>query len=149
MMYANLGNIDTYITARHSIPDDGQVFDTSGEVNGEAEPLSAEDRKKLFKRRRLSSKIDPGFKFNRHDVRGVMLFSREEVESLFGDVVEGLAFLVRIALPQTMYAFEVFNGEFYPALQGDCPPRYQMPKYLASSVRGGPNVRMFLTRSAP
>jgi hypothetical protein len=95
MMYANLGNIDTYITARHSIPDDGQVFDASGEVNGEAEPLSAEDRKKLFKRRRLSSKIDPGFSFNRGDVRGVMLFSREEVESLFGDVVEGLAFLVR------------------------------------------------------
>jgi len=96
MMYANLGNIDTYISTRHSIPDDGQVFDTSGEVNGEAEPLSAEDRKKLFKRRRLSSRIDPGFMFNRHDVRGVMLFSREEVESLFGDVVEGLAFLVRL-----------------------------------------------------
>jgi hypothetical protein len=94
MMYANLGNIDTYITARHSIPDDGQVFDTSGEINGEAEPLSTEDRKKLFKRRRLSSKVDPGARFKRHDVRGVMLFSREEVESLFGDVVEGLAFLV-------------------------------------------------------
>jgi hypothetical protein len=94
MMYANLGNIDTYITARYSMPDDGRVFDTSGQADGEAEPLSVDEMKRLFRRRRLSSRAgDPGG-FRRQDVRGILLFSREEIESLFGDILEGLEFLV-------------------------------------------------------
>ena len=52
MMYANLGNIDTYITARHSMPEDGQTFDMSGQADSEAEPLSKDEMKKLFRRRR-------------------------------------------------------------------------------------------------
>lgn len=94
MMYANLGNIDTYITARYSVPGDDQVFDTSGALDGEAEPLSVEERKKLFKRRRLSSKAADIAPARRQDVRGILLFSREEVQSLFGDILEGLEFLV-------------------------------------------------------
>jgi hypothetical protein len=100
MMYANLGNIDTYITARHSMPEDGQTFDMSGQADSEAEPLSKDEMKKLFKRRRLSSRAGEGSATRRQDVRGILLFSREEIESLFGDILEGLEFLAsRICCP--------------------------------------------------
>lgn len=93
MMYANLGNIDTYITVRHSMPEDGQTFDMSGQADSEAEPLSKDEMKKLFRRRRLSSRAGEGLAARRQDVRGILLFSREEIESLFGDILEGLEFL--------------------------------------------------------
>jgi hypothetical protein len=146
-MYANLGNVDTYIAARHSVPDDGQVFDTSGEINGEAEPLTAEERKRLFKRRRLSSVTGAGNNFTRHDLRGVMLLSRSEIASLFGDIVEGLAFLVRMASGSDgQFTYSSLGSQ---ALERYCPPRSEMPKHSASPLRGRPHASFrAMTRSA-
>jgi hypothetical protein len=109
MMYANLGNIDTYITARHSMPEDGQTFDVSGQADSEAEPLSKDEMKKLFRRRRLSSRAGEGLAARRQDVRGILLFSREEIESLFGDILEGLEFLASRTWRSLTAIFRLLN----------------------------------------
>lgn len=78
-MYATAGNLDTFLLTRsHSNPI----------VNGLDEE-SISQRIKAFKKRRKSSFS------KREENRGVMLLGLEEVMKLFGDVVEGLAFLVR------------------------------------------------------
>ena len=93
MMYATAGDLDTFLINRsyanqHSGPDltGGDVAD--GESLGH---LPREERIKVFKRRRAS-----GVKANKGETRGVLLLGLDEINSLFGDVVEGLAFLVRI-----------------------------------------------------
>jgi hypothetical protein len=51
-----------------------------------------EEREKM--RREMSSQMAPGNRRNATDWKAVHLLSAEEVQSLFKDVVEGLAFLV-------------------------------------------------------
>jgi hypothetical protein len=84
MMYANAGNIDSYIGSRYSSPDD-QVFEPGENGNDDPDLTSASERKRMFRRRRLSSKTERA---------SGILFNRDELESLFGDVIEGLTFLV-------------------------------------------------------
>jgi hypothetical protein len=100
MMYANSGNLDTFIASRCS-PSESE--DTFPERNGESSspPLDAVELKRRFKSRRASSmaaqQAGSGIerpKWERRETRAVMLFSKEEVQSLFRDVASGLAFLV-------------------------------------------------------
>jgi hypothetical protein len=97
MMYANAGNIDSYIGSRYSSPDD-QVFEPGENGNDDPDLTSASERKRMFRRRRLSSKTERASgiasAYLKRDARGVILFNRDELESLFGDVIEGLTFLV-------------------------------------------------------
>lgn len=102
MMYANAGNIDAYIAARCS---SGGPLKDQGDLD---RPMTSEERKKLFKRRLAGNKKGetlPGRSptASNGDIRGIMLLGREEIESLFGDIVEGLAYLVSclpVSLPR-------------------------------------------------
>lgn len=96
MMYASAGNLDAFLINRsHAASVD---TDSAGglAVNDDFEHLPKAERIKAFKRRRAS-----GVGRNRGESRGVLLLGLEEVSKLFGDVVEGLAFLVGLPDNQT------------------------------------------------
>ncbi|KAK4689775.1 hypothetical protein P7C73_g323, partial [Tremellales sp. Uapishka_1] len=82
MQFATAGNLDSFLLTRsHSpLPDvaDQDSFDQ----------LAPADRIKAFKKRRQSSHG------RREEMRGILQLGKEEIRKLFGDVVEGLAFLV-------------------------------------------------------
>lgn len=139
-MYANLGNIDTYITARYSVPADGELFDTSGALDGEAEPLSVDEKKKIFKKRRLSSRSGDTSFNRRQDVRGVMLFNREEVQSLFGDILDGLEFLVSDICTSRHAVYALLTSKFSAAFEGHRASRSEVPECSATSFRGRSDV---------
>jgi hypothetical protein len=82
MMYATAGNLDTYLLNRSQLPSS-----PSGE-----EDLPNAERIKAFKRRKSSRST------RQEELRGVLMPGREEVAKLFGDVVDGLAFLVSLPL---------------------------------------------------
>ncbi|KAK8846730.1 hypothetical protein IAR55_005817 [Kwoniella newhampshirensis] len=100
MMYATAGNLDTFLLARsHSDPSRPDL--SAGNI-GDAESLSQlprEERIKAFKKRRQSAVEEKaknggvGVKRRKEEKRGVLLLGLEELAKLFGDVVEGLAFL--------------------------------------------------------
>ena len=94
MMYANAGNLDTFLLARsHSAQPGSSHLDPADNIDGQTlGQLPKEERIKAFKTRRLSARV-MGSK--REEMRAVLLLGLEEVLQLFGDVVEGLAFLVR------------------------------------------------------
>lgn len=102
MMYATAGNLDTYLIARTHAPPTRPDL-SAGEI-GDADSLGQlpkAERIKAFKKRRASSIAGDrpphgiGEKVKRKEEnRGVLMPSWEEILSLFGDVVEGLAFLV-------------------------------------------------------
>jgi hypothetical protein len=102
MMYASAGNLDTYLLNRaYSIESDRTDL-TGGDI-GDAESLGQlpkEERIKAFKRRRKSSVREReragggGRVLPKGETRGVLLLGLEEILKLFGDIIEGLAFLV-------------------------------------------------------
>jgi len=96
MMYATAGNLDTYlITRAHSPNPTASDLTASGLADGESlGQLPKAERIKAFKKRRQSSAGGAGSKRRREETRGVLLLGVEEIGKLFGDVVEGLAFLV-------------------------------------------------------
>lgn len=102
MMYANSGNLDNYLSSHrssHHLPgfasDPPTPSHDQDATSSTIIPPTAEDLKARFRARKKSgvaaTREDEGEK------RAVMLLSREEVGGLFGDVVAGLAFLVRIS----------------------------------------------------
>lgn len=135
MMYANYGNLDTFIASRCSSASDLPLAPEDDD-----RPMTADERKKLFKRRmsggKKGSQPSPGGDGSaapRGDVRGVLLLNREEVESLFGDVVEGLAFLVgrpKLDRPKTLLMVIVAI-----AFEGDPASGSEMPKCAVAPVR--------------
>jgi hypothetical protein len=102
MMYATGGNLDTYlITRAHSPNPTASDLTAGGLADGDSlDQLPREERIKAFKKRRQSSisgtgtGSGPGVRKKREETRGVLLLGVEEIGKLFGDVVEGLAFLV-------------------------------------------------------
>jgi len=99
MMYANSGNLDTFIASRSSPSEPDDTF-LEHKADSSSPPLDAAELKRRFKSRRASSMaaqhVGGGMerpKWERRETRAVMLFSKEEVQSLFGDVASGLAFL--------------------------------------------------------
>lgn len=110
MMYANYGNLDTFVAARCSSPGQESLDMMRSPPSGSSTPPDAEELKRRFKARRMSSKrAEEGRevrnsmnkeKGERNGIRGederaIFLLGLHEVESLFGDVVAGLEFLVR------------------------------------------------------
>jgi hypothetical protein len=96
MMYATAGNLDTYlITRAHSPNPTASDLTASGLADGDSlGQLPKAERIKAFKKRRQSSVGGTGTRKKREETRGVLLLGVEEIGKLFGDVVEGLAFLV-------------------------------------------------------
>lgn len=103
MMYASGGNLDSLLLSRsHST---GFAAGLSADDIADAEPidqLPKEERIKAFKRRRQSAKTEwannqrpftGGRRASRAENRGVLLLSFEEIAQLFGDIIDGLAFL--------------------------------------------------------
>jgi hypothetical protein len=93
MMYASAGNLDAFLVTRSH-------GGTSGPAPHNAEDIAATDdidllpkaeRIKAFKRRRQS-----GLGMKKGEVRGVLLLGFDEILQLFGDIVDGLAFLVSV-----------------------------------------------------
>ena len=104
-MYATAGNLDTFLLARsHSAqptrPDlsAGDVGD--GESIGQLPRL---ERIKAFKKRRQSGIGTTNPK--REETRAVLLLGLDEILQLFGNVVEGLAFLVSNSLKSPIAVF--------------------------------------------
>lgn len=104
MMYASGGNLDSLLLSRsHST---GFATGLSADDIADAESidkLPKEERIKAFKRRRQSAKTEwannrrsfsGGMGASRAENRGVLLLSFEEIVQLFGDIIEGLSFLV-------------------------------------------------------
>lgn len=100
-MYATAGNLDTYLLNRSNSPNPGGQDLSAGNI-ADAESLGQlpkEERIKAFKKRRQSSTATAGpggagVRRKREENRGVLMLGLEEIGKLFGDVVEGLAFLV-------------------------------------------------------
>jgi hypothetical protein len=91
MMYATAGNLDTFLQNRtHSTSSTAEELGDGGSIGG----LPRQERIKAFKKRRQSRSEGVGEK---GEMRGVMMLGLEEVVKLFGDVVEGLAFLVSLS----------------------------------------------------
>lgn len=105
MMYATAGNLDTYLLTRSHSPNPAGATDLSAGHIADADSLSQlpkEERIKAFKQRRQSNVGQgqgqgqgQGGRRKREENRGVLMLGLEEIGKLFGDVVEGLAFLVR------------------------------------------------------
>ena len=66
-----------------------------------------EERERL---RREMAESSSGRTAGRPSLKAVHLFSAEEVRSLFSDVVEGLAFLVRASHSQLCWESELFDS---------------------------------------
>lgn len=96
MMFATAGNLDTYLLTRSHSPNPTST-DLSASNIADAESLGQlpkEERIKAFKKRRQSSSAAGGGRRKPQENRGVLMLGLEEIGKLFGDVVEGLAFLV-------------------------------------------------------
>jgi hypothetical protein len=97
-MYATAGNLDTFLLTRSHSTQPARPDLSAGDI-ADAESigqLPREERIKAFKKRRQSSVVagGSGSRRKREETRAVLLLGLEEVGKLFGDVVEGLAFLV-------------------------------------------------------
>ncbi|WVQ97792.1 hypothetical protein IAU59_004906 [Kwoniella sp. CBS 9459] len=98
MMYATAGNLDTYLLTRSHTNEPRPDLSANDIADSESlGQLPKAERIKAFKRRRQSA-IDGvqggmGRKKQKEENRGVLLLGVEEIGKLFGDVVEGLAFL--------------------------------------------------------
>lgn len=101
MSYANAGNLDTYIASRHSSSPSLSLHPLDHPSDGEG-PSPEELKRRLRERRKSRSAGRPAAaaaaaSAPRADARAVMLLGIEEVASLFGDIVNGLHFLVSSA----------------------------------------------------
>ena len=93
MMFATAGNLDTYLLSRSygSAPSRPDTLSASAIADQDSlGQLPKAERIKAFKKRRASGVG------KREENRGILLLGFEEVCRLFGDVVEGLAFLVSL-----------------------------------------------------
>jgi hypothetical protein len=100
MSYANAGNLDEFIKSRCATSDDALSLHP---VNSD-DDISPEELKRRVRERRKSARsaseaaggrVLPNVRAGkRADARAVMLFGAGEIASLFGDVVNGLHFLV-------------------------------------------------------
>jgi hypothetical protein len=98
MMFATAGNLDSYLLSRAHSPDPTAQKATAEQL-ADADSLGQlpkAERIKAFKLRRQSSNAGAGSgaRRKREENRGVLMLGVEEIGKLFGDVVEGLAFLV-------------------------------------------------------
>lgn len=97
MSYANAGNLDDFIKSRCSTSG-GETLSLHP-VNSD-EDVSPEELKRRVRERRKSARsaseagISKAKGGKRVDARAVMLLGAGEIASLFGDVVNGLHFLV-------------------------------------------------------
>jgi hypothetical protein len=98
MQWAEAGSLDDFIDARLGLTSTEAHGDTQedGEDDGGAETSKAA-RIRAFRAARKRSPHEERERRRAERARAVHLMSAEEVRSLFGDVVEGLAFLVRLA----------------------------------------------------
>ena len=98
MSYANSGNLDTYIASRHSASPSLSLHPLDG--TSDDEPSPEELKRRLRERRKSRSAVEgnggamPKMNIPRGDARAVLLLGMEEIASLFGDIVNGLHFLV-------------------------------------------------------
>jgi len=92
MMFATAGNLDTFLLTRSHDPQPARPdLSAGGLADSESlGQLPKAERIKAFKKRRQS-----GGNMKREENRAVLMLGFEELVKLFGDVVEGLAFLVR------------------------------------------------------
>jgi hypothetical protein len=93
MMFATAGNLDTFLLSRSygSAPSRPDTLSASALADQDSlGQLPKAERIKAFKKRRASGVG------KREENRGILLLGFEEVCRLFGDVVEGLAFLVSL-----------------------------------------------------
>lgn len=137
MMFATAGNLDSYLLTRAHSPNPTAKDLTADEL-ADAESLGQlprAERIKAFKKRRQSSNAGNGAWRKREENRGVLMLGVEEIGKLFGDVVEGLAFLVR----PTKYVRQVAESA---ALQLDPSPGSQMFKCSTGLGRGQADVRL-------
>ncbi|OCF41815.1 IKS protein kinase [Kwoniella heveanensis CBS 569] len=98
MMYATAGNLDTYLLTRSHTNEPRPDLSANDIADSESlSQLPKAERIKAFKRRRQSAVdgVQGGMprKRKQEENRGVLLLGVEEIGKLFGDVVEGLAFL--------------------------------------------------------
>jgi hypothetical protein len=94
MMFATAGNLDTFLLNRSygSAPSRPDALSAGALADQDSlGQLPKAERIKAFKRRRAS-----GLNGKREETRGILFLGFEEVCRLFGDVVEGLAFLVSL-----------------------------------------------------
>jgi hypothetical protein len=136
-MFATAGNLDSYLLTRAHSPNPTAKDLTADEL-ADAESLGQlprAERIKAFKKRRQSSNAGNGAWRNREENRGVLMLGVEEIGKLFGDVVEGLAFLVR----PTKYVGRVAESA---ARQFDPSPGSQMFKCSTGLGRGQTHVRL-------
>lgn len=109
MMYATAGNLDTYLLTRSHSPNPAGQSELSAGHIADADSLGQlpkAERIKAFKKRRQSSSAGQGpggrgqaGRRKREENRGVLMLGLEEIGKLFGDVVEGLAFLASLHRP--------------------------------------------------
>ncbi|ORY26882.1 kinase-like domain-containing protein [Naematelia encephala] len=90
MMYATAGNLDSFLLSRAHSTQPARPDLSAGDIadNESLGQLPREERIKAFRKRRQSS----GRK-QKEETRGILLLRLDEIIKLFGDVVEGLAFL--------------------------------------------------------
>jgi hypothetical protein len=99
MSYANAGNLDDFIKSRCSSAGEDLSIHP---VNSDEEISPAELKRRVRERRKSArsateagvARASVAAERKRSDGRAVMLLGIEEIASLFGDVVNGLHFLV-------------------------------------------------------
>lgn len=92
-MYASAGNLDAFLLSRSHGATSIPPLSARDVVDADTENIALlpkAERIKAFKRRRQSDRLG-----TTKETRGVLLLGLDEICKLFGDVVEGLAFLVR------------------------------------------------------
>lgn len=111
MMYASGGNLDSLLLSRSHSTGFATGLSANDVADAESiEKLPKEERIKAFKRRRQTAKTERenrcagisrlqrpfigGMGAFRAENRGILLLSFEEIAQLFGDITEGLSFLV-------------------------------------------------------
>ncbi|ORX34368.1 kinase-like domain-containing protein [Kockovaella imperatae] len=90
MMYATAGNLDSFLITRSHSSQPSRPDLTAGDIADSESigQLPRAERIKAFKKRRQS-----GNNRKKEETRGVLLLGLEEILTLFGDIVNGLAFL--------------------------------------------------------
>lgn len=93
MMYASAGNLDAFLLNRSHGATSKSPLSARDVLDADTENIALlpkAERIKAFKRRRQSERSG-----HPAENRGIHFLGLDEISKLFGDVVEGLAFLVR------------------------------------------------------
>jgi hypothetical protein len=98
MQWADSGSLDDFIAARHSVVPSSPIPGGPGGGNEEIEHDTRSMRIRAFRaaqKAKLDSPPEPIYhQRNPREWAAVHLCSAEEVRSIMGDIIEGLAFLV-------------------------------------------------------